>query len=78
MFTSAIALAAVLMAAQPSAIMVHDGDHHANSDPQIKSWFDHLASKRGLCCSFADGFTVDNVDWDTLNGHYRVRLHQEW
>ena len=33
MFTSAIALAAILMAAQPPAVMVRDGDHHANSDP---------------------------------------------
>ena len=56
MFTSVIVLAVVL--AQPPAVLVHDGDHHANSDPQIKSWFDNLSSKRGLCCSFADGSTV--------------------
>jgi len=78
MFMSAIALAAILMAAQPQAVMVHDGDHHANSDPKMKAWFDGLASKRELCCSFADGSTVNDVDWDTLNGHYRVRLQQEW
>jgi len=60
MFMTAIVLAVVL--AQPPAVLVHDGDHHANSDPQIKSWFDGLASKM-LCCSFADGSTVDDVDW---------------
>jgi hypothetical protein len=31
-----------------------------------------------LCCSFADGFKVENVDWDTEDGRYRVRLHGEW
>ena len=30
------------------------------------------------CCSFADGFSVNNVDWDTNHGHYRVLLHGEW
>jgi hypothetical protein len=58
---------------------------HANSP--LKSWFDHLASGKGLCCSFADGVTVEDVDWDTggtnkdtasEGGHYRVRLNKEW
>ena len=30
------------------------------------------------CCSFADGFSVDEVQWDTDDGHYRVRLHGQW
>jgi hypothetical protein len=41
-------------------------------------WLDQLASGRGLCCSFAGGFKVENVDWDTQDGHYRVRLHGQW
>ena len=40
--------------------------------------FDRLASGNGLCWSFVDGFRVDDVDWDTQDGHYRVRLHREW
>jgi hypothetical protein len=49
---------------------------YANSP--LKSWFDQLASGKGLCCSFADGVSVQDVDWDTQNGRYRVRLHGEW
>ena len=58
---------------------------HANSP--LKSWFDHLASGKGLCCSFADGVSVEDVDWDTggdnkatqsEGGHYRVRLNGQW
>ena len=49
---------------------------YANSP--LKSWFDRLASGKGLCCSFADGVSVQDVDWDTQNGRYRVRLHGEW
>ena len=53
-----------------------DDGRYASSP--LKSWFDRLASGKGLCCSFADGFRIDNVDWDTQDGHYRVRLHDEW
>ena len=56
--------------------LVRDDGRYADSP--LKSWFDQLASGKGLCCSFADGFSVDNVDWDTQDGHYRVRLHGEW
>ena len=34
--------------------------------------------ENGLCCSFADGFSVQDVDWDTQDGKYRVRLYGEW
>src|ERR1700728_3575414 len=44
----------------------------------LKPWFDKLASGRGLCCSFADGVRVEDVDWETRDGHYRVRVHDEW
>lgn len=41
-----------------------------------KEWWNGLASGKGLCCSFADGVRVEDVDWDTggPNGAYRVRL----
>src|SRR5215472_14222400 len=56
--------------------LARDDGRYANSP--LKSWFDRLASGNGLCCSFADGFRVDDVDWDTQDSHYRVRLHGEW
>jgi hypothetical protein len=40
----------------------------------LKPWFDKLASGKGLCCSFADGYAITDADWETKNGHYRVRL----
>jgi hypothetical protein len=60
------------------------GGKYANSP--LKSWFDQLASKKGLCCSFADGFSLADVDWDvdcaTAAGieqcRYRVRIDGEW
>ena len=44
-------------------------------DSPLKEWFDRLTSRNGLCCAFADGVSVQDVDWDTQEGHYRVRIH---
>ena len=44
----------------------------------LKEWFDRLASRNGLCCAFADGVGVQDVDWDTQDGHYRVRIYGQW
>jgi len=39
---------------------------------------DKLASGKGLCCSFADGVSVQDVDWDTQGSNYRVRINGQW
>jgi hypothetical protein len=71
-FAVVLVLVASTMVAWPRDL---DG-RYANSP--LKQWFDQLASRNGLCCSFADGFKIEDVDWDTQDGHYRVRLHGEW
>src|ERR1700746_220762 len=45
-------------------------------DSPLHEWFEHLASGKGLCCSFADGHVVEDVDWTTTadGKHYRVRV----
>ena len=53
-----------------------DDGRYANSP--LKQWFDQLASRKGLCCSFADGKSIADVDWDMQGGHYRVRLEGIW
>lgn len=44
----------------------------------LKPWFDTLKSSKGLCCSDADGFALSDPDWDSKDGHYRVRIDGEW
>lgn len=44
----------------------------------LKQWFDSLRSGKGPCCSDADGSAVSDVDWETKDGHYRVRLEGQW
>src|ERR1700756_4634679 len=53
----------------------HDG-RFVNSP--LKEWFDRLASRNGLCCAFADGVSLQDVDWDTQDSRYRVRIYGQW
>jgi hypothetical protein len=56
--------------------LARDDGRYANSP--LKPWFESLRSGRGLCCSGADGVVVSDPDWDSKDGHYRVRLDGEW
>jgi hypothetical protein len=57
--------------------LARDPDGKYSNSP-LKRWFDSLTSRRGLCCSDADGQSVADVDWDTKDGKYRVRLDGQW
>jgi hypothetical protein len=83
-------IGAVVAASHASA---RDDGRYADMAPDLKAWFEQLASGRGLCCSFADGSSVADVDWQAqcvegdhqeMAAHperfcrYRVRLNQQW
>jgi hypothetical protein len=55
-----------------------DRGQFAKSTPEMKKWFDGLKSKIGSCCSDADGTALSDVDWESKDGHYRVRLNGQW
>ena len=71
-----ITVASIALLALSAPVGAHDDGRYANSP--LKQWFDQLASGKGLCCSFADGVSVQDVDWDTQDGRYRVRLDGVW
>lgn len=66
---------ALLVATLHASARDLDG-RYANSP--LKSWFESLASKRGLCCSDADGTALSDVDWESQHGRYRVWLDGAW
>jgi hypothetical protein len=70
------AVALCMFAIATNTVSARDDGRYANEP--LHAWFDQLASGKGLCCSFADGVKVEDVDWDTQDGRYRVRLHGEW
>jgi hypothetical protein len=76
--TSVAAATVLIVASNAVPAGARDDGRYAGSP--LKSWFDQLASTKGLCCSFADGVTIEDVDWDTggAKGGYRVRLGGEW
>jgi hypothetical protein len=53
-------------------------DNGRFADSPLKPCFERLAGGKGPCCSFTDGVSVQDVDWDTLDGHYRVRVYGQW
>src|SRR5437762_21159 len=69
----ALIISATLVAGSATA---RDDGRYANSP--LKSWFDSLRSAKGLCCSDADGSAVSDVDWQSKDGHYRVRIDGNW
>ena len=75
-FLASLSSAAVLAAVSLQVAIARDDGRYGNS--ALKPWFDSLKSGKGLCCSDADGFAVSDPDWDSRDGHYRVRLEGEW
>ena len=67
-------LAAVLM----FFVMTAHAFAHDHSRPELNSWFMGLQSAKGPCCDGSDAMRLDDVDWETRDGHYRVRVEGEW
>jgi hypothetical protein len=62
-------------------LCTHDAmarDDGRYSDSPLKPWFDSLRSHLGPCCSDADGVALADPDWESHNGHYRVRIDGQW
>ena len=51
---------------------------HDHQHPELNGWYESLRSGKGPCCDGTDAERVDDADWDTKDGHYRVRIDGEW
>ncbi len=60
-----------------SRAMARDLDGRYAASP-LKEWFDQLRSKKGPCCSDADGSAVSDADWKSKDGRYQVFLEGDW
>lgn len=58
-----------------SFVTAHAHDAHR---PDLDGWFNRLESGKGRCCSNNDGTALSDVDWESKDGHYRVRLQGQW
>lgn len=70
-------IAALCLASVPA--LSRDSGQWGDVKPEIRLWFNGLANQRGgQCCSFADGLSIDDPDWDVKGNGYRVRIKGEW
>lgn len=51
---------------------------HMPDRPELNDWFGHLYSGKGVCCSGSEATVVIDPDWDSVDGHYRVKLDDQW
>lgn len=72
-----LGLVALVSIAAAQLAQARDPDGRYANSP-LKEWFDGLRSGKGPCCSDADGSAVSDVDWESKDGHYRVRLDGAW
>jgi hypothetical protein len=61
-----VACVVLSMALVSSFSHARDRGQYANSNPELKAWFEGLRSGKGPCCS--------DADWESHNGHYRVHI----
>jgi hypothetical protein len=74
-FVLVLVVACRVLAPYKAAARDLDG-RYANSP--LKGWFESLHSSKGPCCSDADGTALADVDWESKDGHYRVRIEGQW
>lgn len=52
---------------------------HDHARSELDGWFKSLKSNGGAyCCDGSDATSLDNVDWDSKDGRYRVRIKGAW
>ena len=57
------AIVVALLVGLSNSAFARDDGRYANGP--LKCWFDNLTSSNGNCCSFADGLSISDVEWDT-------------
>jgi hypothetical protein len=68
-----------LLAILALLLPIRDNGQYAQTSPEIHQWFNMLKNgKGGLCCSMADGFSIDDPSWDRVGDHYRVQVNGKW
>jgi hypothetical protein len=68
-----LAVPVTLVVTLPVVTIAHDHEH-----PELNGWYESLHSGKGPCCDSSEAKRVDDADWESKDGHYRVRLDGEW
>jgi hypothetical protein len=68
-------LALVLAATFPFEAKARDDGRYANSP--LRPWFRSLRVE-GPCCGDGDSSTLSDTDGESKDGHYKVRIEDQW
>ena len=68
----------VVLVAMLSISTISCARAHDHLRPELNSWYESLHSGREPCCDGSDAKRVDDADWESKDGHYRVRIEGEW
>ena len=61
-----------------AVILIRDPTGKWANDP-LRPWFEALKNKAGAyCCARADGYPLDEGEWDIKDNKYRVFVNGEW
>ena len=60
-----------------SASTLGRGRAHDYQHPELNDWYESLHSGKGPCCEGTEAKRVDDADWESKYGHYRVRINGE-
>jgi hypothetical protein len=59
-----------------TAALAMDRGQFANVPLEVREWFEHLQSPKGVpCCSYADGH---HTGYDTRQDQYCIRMSSSW
>jgi hypothetical protein len=70
---SLVICVAMLSISITSRARAHDYHH-----PELNHWYESLHSGKGPCCDRSEAKRIDDADWETRDGRYRVRIDGEW
>ena len=51
---------------------------HDHDRPGLNDWFKGLSAGGVPCCDGSDATRLNDVDWESKDGHYRVRIYGQW
>jgi hypothetical protein len=51
---------------------------HDRNRPELDNWFMSLQSGKGPCCDGSDAQHLSDVEWQSHDGHYRVKIEDQW
>jgi len=69
-------IATLMFCAVSATAAAMDRGQFKNVPPEIREWFEHMRSPKGiLCCSYADGH---RTGYDIRQGQYWVPIEGEW